>query len=145
MDLAPYFAQPLRALRRRPGFTAVVILTLTLGIGVTTAVFSIFNGVLLTPLVFPNPQQLVAVYDTQPSCPTCPASFPKYRDWVERNRVFSAIGGATGGSFVLTAPGADPIRLTAVRTTASFFDVFRVSPVAGRWYTEAEDQPNGPK
>ena len=145
MDLAPYFAQPLRALRRRPGFTAVVILTLTLGIGVTTAVFSIFNGVLLTPLPFPSPRQLVAVYDTQPSCSTCPASFPKYRDWVERNQVFSAIGGATGASFVLTTPGADPVRLTATRSTASYFDVFRIPALAGRWYTEAEDQPNGPK
>src|SRR5450432_2056391 len=131
MDLAPYFAQPLRALRRRPGFAAVVILTLTLGIGVTTAVFSIFNGVLLTPLAFPNPQQLVMVYDTQPSCPTCPASFPKYRDWADRNRVFSAIGGASGASFVLTSPGADPIRLVAARTTASYFDVFRTSTIAG--------------
>lgn len=145
MDLAPFFAQPLRTLRRRPGFTTVVILTLTLGIGVTTAVFSIFNGVLLTPLAFPNPQQLVAVYDTQPSCPTCPASFPKYRDWVDRNQVFSAIGGATGASFVLTSPGADPVRLNAARTTASYFDVFRLPAIAGRWYTEAEDQPNGPK
>jgi putative ABC transport system permease protein len=145
MDLAPYVAQPLRALRRRPGFTTVVILTLTLGIGVTTAVFSIFNGVLLTPLAFPKPQQLVAVYDTQPSCTTCPASYPKYRDWVDRNRVFSAIGGATGASYVLTSPGADPVRLIASRTTASYFDVFRVPAIAGRWYTEAEDQPNGPK
>lgn len=145
MDLAPYFTQPLRSLRRRPGFTAVVILTLTLGIGVTTAVFSIFNGVLLSPLAFPNPGQLVAVYDTQPSCPTCPASFPKYHDWVERNQVFSAIGGAAGGSFVLTAPGSDPARLIAARTTASYFDVFRTSPIAGRWYTAAEDQPNAPK
>jgi len=118
---------------------------LTLGIGVTTAVFSIFNGVLLTPLAFPNPEQLVAVYDTQPSCPTCPASFPKYRDWVDRNQVFSAIGGATGASFVLTNPGADPVRLMASRTTASYFQVFRVPAIAGRWYNEAEDQPNGPK
>ena len=144
MDLGTYFAQPLRALRRRPGFTAVVILTLTLGIGVTTAVFSIFNGVLLTPLAFPNPQQLVAVYDTQPSCPSCPASFPKYRDWVERNRVFSAIGGASGASFVLTSTGADPARLSALRTTASYFDVFRTPAFAGRWFSDAEDQPNGP-
>jgi putative ABC transport system permease protein len=145
MDLGPYFAQPLRALRRRPSFTAVVILTLTLGIGVTTAVFSIFNGVLLTPLAFPNPQQIVAVYDTQPSCRTCPASFPKYRDWTDRNHVFSAIGGATSTSFVLTSPGADPIRLTAAHTTASYFDVFRIPPLAGRWYSAAEDQQNAPK
>ncbi|MBI4905248.1 MAG: ABC transporter permease [Acidobacteria bacterium] len=140
----PYLIQPLRALMRRPGFAAVIILTLALGIGITTAVFSIFNAVLLTPLEFSEPQQVVAVYDTQPSCNTCPASFPKYRDWVERNTVFQAIGGATPASFVLTGTG-DPVRLRAVRTTASFFDVFRLSPTVGRWYTAEEDRHGGPK
>ena len=129
---------------RRPGFTAVVALTWPLGIGVTTAVFSIFNGVLLTPPTFPDPQEVVAVYDTQPSCSTCPASFPKYRDWVERNRVFQTMGGATPASFVLTGSG-DPMRLRAVRTTSSFFDVFRVPTTVGRWYKPEEDQPGGPK
>src|SRR5690349_19402083 len=100
MSLGRYPLQALRALLRRRGFTTVVVITLTLAIGVTTAVFSIFNGVLLTPLEYPDPHELVAVYDTQPACSTCPASFPKYRDWVERNRVFAKIGGATGASFV---------------------------------------------
>lgn len=122
----------------------VVVLTLTLGIGVTTALFSIFNGVLLTPLEIRAPQQVVAVYGTQPSCATCPASFPKYHDWLERNRVFQSIGGAAFASFVLTGPG-DPIRLRAMRTTSSFFDVFGVPPTAGRWYTPEEDRPGGPK
>jgi predicted permease len=144
MRLARYLTQSFRGLMRRPGFTAVVILTLTLGIGVTTAVFSIFNGVLLTPLDFPDPQELVAVYDTQPSCSTCPASFPKYRDWVERNKVFQTIGGATFASFVLTGSG-DAARVSGARTTASFFDVFRVPPALGRTYTEEEDRPGGPK
>lgn len=134
----------MRALLRRPGYSAVVVLTLTLGIGVTTAVFSIFNGVLLRPLEFPEPEQVVAVYDTQPACSTCPASYPKYRDWVERNQVFETIGGATWASFVLTGSG-DPLRVLAARTTSSFLDVFRVRPVVGRWYTSQEDQPGGPK
>lgn len=144
MNLAQVVAQPVRTLLRRPGYTAVVVLTLTLGIGVTTAVFSIFNGVLLTPLDFPEPHQVVTVYDTQPSCSTCPASFPKYHDWRERNSVFQAIGGATWASFVLTGKG-DPTRVLAASTTSSFFDVFRASPVVGRWYTPEEDQPGGPK
>jgi hypothetical protein len=88
MSLGGYALQALRALTRRRAFTTVVVLTLTLAIGVTTAVFSIFHGVLLTPLDFPDPQELVAIYDTQPACTTCPASLPKYHDWVERNRVF---------------------------------------------------------
>src|SRR5262249_17299645 len=81
--------------------SALAVVAFALGIGVTTAVFSIFNGVLLTPLPFPHPEQLVAVYDTQPACATCPASFPKYHDWRERNQVFSAIGGSTFVTLVL--------------------------------------------
>ena len=92
----------------RARFVSVLaVVAFALGIGVTTAVFSIFNGVLLAPLPFPHPEQLVMVYDTQPACATCPASFPKYHDWRERNQVFSAIGGASGGSFVMTGHG-DP-------------------------------------
>jgi putative ABC transport system permease protein len=64
----------------------LAILAFALGIGVTTAVFSIFNSVLLAPLPFPDPQELVAVYGTQPACATCPASFPKYYDWKTRTR-----------------------------------------------------------
>ena len=79
----------------RSRFVSVLaIVAFALGIGVTTAVFSIFNGVLLQPLPYPHPEQLVAVYETQPACGTYPASFPKYRDWRERSQVFSAIGGS---------------------------------------------------
>lgn len=134
----------LRSLMRRRGFTTVVVLTLTLAIGVTTAVFSIFNGVLLTPLEFPDPHELVVVYDTQPACATCPASLPKYHDWLERNRVFQSMGGATGASFVLTGAG-DPVRLRAVRATSSFFEVLAVTPKAGRWFKPDEDRPGGPR
>ncbi|HBY63919.1 MAG TPA: hypothetical protein DEH78_29185 [Solibacterales bacterium] len=144
MIFASFVMQPLRSLLRRPGFTAVVLLTLALGIGVTSAVFSIFNGVLLTPLEYPHPHQLVAVYDTQPACATCPASFPKYHDWVQRNQVFQAIGGSTQGSVVLTGSG-DAVRLRTAQTTASYFDVFGVPPALGRWYSAQEDQPGGPK
>ena len=144
MSPGQYAGHALRSLMRRRGFSTVVVLTLTLAIGVTTAVFSIFNGVLLTPPDFPDPQLLVAVYDTQPSCSTCPASFPKYHDWVERNRVFQNVGGATAASLVLTGTG-DPVRISAARTTSSFFDVLGVTPKAGRWYRPDEDQFGGPR
>src|SRR3954466_8389801 len=85
--------------------STLAIVAFALGIGVTTAVFSIFNGVLLEPLPYPHPEALVAVYDTQPACATCPASYPKYIDWKARNQVFSAIGGSTGASFVMTGTG----------------------------------------
>ncbi len=134
----------LRGLGKNPGFATVVVLTFALGIGVTTAVFSIFNGVLLAPLPYPNPQEIVSVYDTQPACDTCPASFPKYHDWRERNHVFAAIGGSAWAQFVMTGSG-EPAQVEAAATTASLVDVFGVQPAIGRWYTEEEDQPGGPK
>jgi len=133
-----------RAAVRTPSVSILAILAFALGIGVTTAVFSIFNGVLLAPLPFPNPDEVVAVYGTQPACATCPASFPKYYDWKTRNKVFAAMGGSTQASFVLTGTGAAE-QVNGVSTTASLNDVFRVQPLLGRWYTDDEDQFGGRK
>src|SRR3954469_5411366 len=133
-----------RSVVRARFVSVLAVVAFALGIGVTTAVFSIFNGVLLAPLPFPQPERLVMVYDTQPACATCPASFPKYHDWRERNQVFSAIGGSTGGSFVLTGHG-DAVRVRSAQTTASLVDVFGVRPQLGRWYSEDEDRFGGPK
>jgi putative ABC transport system permease protein len=140
-----HWKQVPRTFTRNPGFSIVVVLTLMIGIGVTTAVFSIFDSVLLRPLPYPNPEELVRVYDTQPACPNCPASFPKYYDWRERNHVFAAIGGGVVfGTVTLTGSG-DPTKLTYAQTTASLMDVFQVRPLLGRWYTSEEDLPHGPQ
>ena len=72
--------------------TGLAVLAFALGIGVTTAVFSIFNSVLLRPLPYPAPEELVMIFDTQPACVICPATFPKYHDWKDRSQVFAAIG-----------------------------------------------------
>jgi putative ABC transport system permease protein len=138
------FKYAARTAFRVPSIAILAVLAFALGIGVTTAVFSIFNGVLLAPLPFPDPQQLVTVYDTQPACATCPASFPKFIDWKARNQVFSAMGGSTFASFVLTGLG-NAEQVTGASTTASLNDVFRVQPELGRWYSDAEDKPGGPK
>jgi putative ABC transport system permease protein len=134
----------LRTALRTKAVAALAVVAFALGIGVTTAVFSIFNGVLLAPLPFPDPDALVAVYGTQPACATCPASFPKYHDWKTRNQVFAAMGGSTQAGFVMTGLGAAE-QVSGLATTASLNDVFRVPPQLGRWYTEQEDQPGGPK
>src|SRR5215813_5542595 len=132
-----------RAVFRARFISTLAVIAFALGIGVTTAVFGIFNGVLLAPLPFPEPDRIVSVYDTQPACPTCPASYPKYADWRDRNHVFSAIGGSmTPGGGVLTGSG-DPIRVPTAVTTASLVDVFGVRPQLGRWYSDAEAQPGG--
>ena len=134
----------IRSATRQKFVSVMAIVAFALGIGITTAVFSIFNGVLLTPLPYPDPEQLVMVYDTQPDCSTCPASFPKYNDWKTRNQVFSAIGGSMNANFVMTGKG-QPEQVEGAATTASLVDVFGVRPIRGRWYSEAEDQPGGPK
>ena len=133
-----------RTALRTKSVAILAIIAFALGIGVTSAVFSIFSGVLLVPLPFPEPEQLVAVYGTQPACATCPASFPKYHDWKTRNQVFAAMGGATQASFVMTGRGAAE-QVKGLATTASLNEVFRVQPQLGRWYTELEDQAGGPK
>jgi putative ABC transport system permease protein len=133
-----------RAFVRGRFVTALAVVAFGLGIGVTTAVFSIFNSVLLTPLPYPDAHQLVLVYDTQPACDTCPASFPKYHDWRDRNRVFSAMGGSTPWSAVLTGRG-DPERISGMSVTASLAEVFQVNPAIGRWFSAEEDRPSGPK
>jgi len=138
------FRHALRSTLRSPLVSLLAVVAFALGIGVTTTVFSIFYGVLLKPLPYPSPEQLVAVYDTQPACATCPASFPKFHDWKSRNQVFAAIGGTTPGGFVLSGHG-DPTRLPAIRATASLVDVFGVQPAMGRWFSEAEDQPGSRK
>lgn len=134
----------LRSLVRMRSVALFAAAAFALGIGITTAVFSLFYGVLLRPLPFPDPDKLVVVYGTQPACSTCPASFEKYNDWKTRNHVFSVIGGSTAQQAVVTEPG-EPERISIVRTTASLGAVFEVSPELGRWYSESEDQPGGPK
>ena len=133
-----------RSLTRIRTLQAFAVLAFALGIGITTAVFSLFHGVLLKPLPFPNPEELVIVYDTQPACTTCPASFEKHHDWKTRNTVFAAIGGSFTPLVVVTGAG-DPERVPAAGATASLMDVFRVNAAIGRWFSASEDQPGGPK
>src|SRR6516165_641946 len=142
--LAQDLRYAVRTATRTPAVSILAIGAFALGIGVTTAVFSIFNSVLLAPLPFPDPDQIVAVYGTQPACATCPASYPKYIDWKTRNQVFSAMGGITDAQFVMTGQGSAE-KLAGAAATASLNDVFRAQPQVGRWFTEQEDQFGGPK
>ncbi len=134
------FRFAIRTLFRGGSVAALVVLAFALGIGTTTAVFSIFNSVLLKPLPFPKPDELVLVFDTQPACSTCPASFPKYHDWRDHNDVFSAMTGSAPRQVTLTGQG-EPERVAGVSATSTFLDVFQVQPRLGRWFTAGEDQP----
>lgn len=137
--------QAARALARSRAVAGLAIGALALGIGITTAVFSLYYGVLVRPLPFPNPDELTVVYGTQPACVTCPASYPKYVEWSTRNTVFAALGGSASGQVVLTG-GGDPERVNSARVTATLVnDVFRTRPELGRWFSADEDTPGGPK
>ncbi len=134
----------LRALRRIRGTTALAVLAFALGIGITTAVFSVFYGVLLKPLPYPDADRMVVVYDVQPACKTCPASYTKFVDWRTRNNVFEEMAGISNRTAVVTGMG-DAERVTMARTTWTVPAVFKTSPMIGRWFTEKEDAPGGEK
>src|SRR5215467_3207270 len=94
----------IRSLSKRPGFAAVIILTLTLGIGANTAIFSVVHAVLLAPLPYQDPDRLVALWakNDQKNLTQQPISYPNLRDWKDRNQVFTQLAGLRGESFSLT-------------------------------------------
>src|SRR5579875_1914768 len=148
----------LRQLRRNPGFTAVAIITLALGIGANTAIFSVVNAVVLRPLPYPHSDRLVWIAEYVPALKSEGASGGDYVDWKDQNHTLDQIAAydtAYRGSLREAAPGpgsADfnltgrgtPARVHGAFVSASFFATLGVEPQLGRAFTENEDQPNGP-
>ncbi len=129
----------LRMLAKNPGFTTVAVLTLALGIGANTALFSVVNGVLLNPLRYAEPDQLVALYSRTPEMLRNSISYPNFLDWVRDNRSFSALAGFRGDDFNLTGMG-EAERVPAEMISANFFPLLGVKPVMGRAFRPEEDQ-----
>src|SRR5467141_13260 len=128
-----------RMIAKSPGFAAVAILTLALGIGANTALFSVVNGVLLNPLPYPDPQQLVTLHESKPNFEAGSISFPNFRDWRKQNTTFSMMGVSRGYSFNLTGAGdAEQVRAEFVST--DFLPMLGVKPVVGRSFEEGEDE-----
>ena len=138
-ELAQDLRYGLRQLRRNPGFTAVAVLTLALGIGANTAIFSVVNGVLLNPLPYRQPDRLVALYSRAADSSRGSISYPNFLDWVRDNRSFSALAAYRPYSFNLTGEG-EPERVPAEMVSANFFDVLSVKPVIGRSFRPSDDQ-----
>jgi len=133
-----------RVLLKSPGFAAIAILTLALGIGANTALFSVVNGVLLNPLPYPHPNQLVSVYDTVEGFNSASISYPDFLDWVRDNHSFSSLAAYKSFlSFNWIGQG-DAQRVSVVEVSASFFPALGVNPILGRNFSPAEDQLNGP-
>lgn len=129
----------LRMLRNNPGFTAVAVITLTLGIGANTAIFSVVSGVLLNPLPYPEPDRLVALYSKTAQFDQGSISYPNLLDWIRDNRSFSDLAGYRSDDFNLTGMG-EPERIAGEMVSASFFPVLGVKAALGRTFLGSEDQ-----
>jgi predicted permease len=129
----------LRILTKSPGFTVVAVLTLALGIGANTALFSVVNGVLLNPLPYPNPERIVAVAEKFPPFPEASIAYPNFLDWVGMNYTFDALAAYRHTDFNLTDSGGAQ-QLTAVQVSASFFPLLGVKPVIGRNFSREDDK-----
>ena len=131
-----------RMLFRNPGFTTIALLTFAVGIGVNTAVFSVFNGVLLRPLPYPDADRITMMWldNSRQGVKEDIGSYPIYRDWREQASSFEHVAAFSGGSFTLT--GSDePERLRGAATTSNFFSVVGLQPVLGRLFTEVNEVP----
>ena len=128
-----------RMLRKSPGFTIVAILTLALGIGANTALFSIVNGVLLNPLPYSNPDRLITIHESKPNFRTGSISYPNFLDWQKENHSLSAMAVARPTSFSLTHLG-DAEQVKAEFVTSDFLPILDVHPVIGRLFVPADDQ-----
>jgi putative ABC transport system permease protein len=126
----------LRLLRKSPVFTATAVLTLALGLGANTSIFSIAYAAILRPLPYAEPERLLIVRDMQDANETS-VSYPEYRDWRERSAGIAEIGAYAGAAF--TVGGSDPLAVSGQRASASLWRVLGVRPVLGRLFTDEED------
>jgi putative ABC transport system permease protein len=134
------FRHALRGLRRAPGFAAAVILTLALGVGANTGAFSALNSLLLKPLPYPEPQRLVALYETTLDRKPRGVAEANLFDWRARTHTFDSMAGYSPRSFGLTTGDRDPV--TVIETgmvTADFFHVLKIASALGRTFTEQEE------
>ena len=129
----------LRQLRKSPGFALVTVVTLALGIGANTVIFSVVNGVLLSALPFPDPDRLVTLHENKPNFEGGSLSYPNFRDWQKDNHTFSSMAIARNYAFSLTGAG-EAEQVNAEFISSDFFPVLGVNPVAGRTFAKSEDE-----
>ena len=130
----------IRTLAKSPGFTTIAVLTLALGLGANTAIFSVVHSVLLAPLPYDQSDQLVIVWEKIPPGRFISPSYPDIQDWQRSSHSFQRITAFITRSFDLTGPGA-PAHLDGWQISAAFFRTLGVTPVLGRDFSAEEDQP----
>ena len=129
----------IRMLAKNPGFTAIAVLTLALGIGANTAIFSVVNAVLLRPLPYEKPDQLVAVFESEPNCRSCPVSGPDFLDWRQSSKSFSSLVAGTMDQASLTGAG-EPQHLDGADVSPGAFELLGTRPFLGRTFTSDEER-----
>src|SRR5688572_8223460 len=129
-----------RQLLKNPGFTAVAVVTLALGIGANTAIFSVVNAVLLRPLPYPESERLVWLSERGPNFPVMSIAWPNFKDWLAQQNVFENLGVYIGTSYSLTGDG-EPLRLNASQISAGALAALRTTPLLGRAFTGDDDTP----
>jgi predicted permease len=135
----------LRSMKNRPGFAAVAILTLALGIGANTAIFSVVNAVLLQPLSYPNPGRLVELELSSQQGNGDVTSIPKFNVWREQTQVFDSVAAYDFSGPGINLTGGDrPEQLKGIHVSADYFRVFGAPMAIGRTFTADEDRPGGP-
>src|ERR1700734_189849 len=132
----------LRQLRKSPGFTAVSVFTLALGIGANTAIFSVVEGVVLAPLHYREPDLLVMVWGNNPRFPRVWNSYPNFQDWQRSTRSFQQTAAFRLQGVDLTAPGT-PAHLNSGQISRGFFSTLGLNLELGREFTPQEDQHGG--
>jgi predicted permease len=128
----------LRGLLRQPAFSLVAVCSLALGIGANTAIFSVVNGVLLNPLPYPQPEQLVTLHQSKPNFEMGAMPYPNFRDVQKQNQTFSSMAISRAFAFSLIGAG-EPERVNARLVSADYFSVLGVKPALGRTFVAAED------
>jgi predicted permease len=132
----------LRMLRKNPGFTAVAVLTLALGMGANTAIFSVVEGVMLAPLPYSQPDRLVVIWESHPNAPHVWISYPNFQDWQLNARSFEKMAAFAWQGSDLTAPGT-PEHLNGLYMSAGFLSLLGINPILGREFTPQEDRHAG--
>ena len=131
----------LRQLRKSPGFALTAVLTLALGIGANTAIFSVVRGVVLAPLPYPKPDDLVMVLESRPGLKQTGISYPDFQDWQRSSRSFAQMAALTSRSYDLTNPGSSE-HLDGLEVTSGFFATLGVKLVHGQEFSPSEDRPH---
>ncbi|HLK21251.1 MAG TPA: ABC transporter permease, partial [Bryobacteraceae bacterium] len=130
----------LRTIVKKPAFAIVVVLTLALGIGANTTIFTVVNAYLLRPLPLSDPDQLVSLTDLQPPNERTPASFPEFTDWRNGNQVFTNVTAQVSASLNLIGR-RQPERVLGVMVSENYFEMLGVRPIAGRTFRAEEHRP----